>query len=182
MAIEGASVKIDDSRIFRTDKGVVLYNGELTLNRNRIRATSVGVAAASGRAVITDNMISGVREHVIYEESRSSVEASGNLVWSRYLCPVRFRERSRGRYEPYWTGDGNRWKCAYGPYRRDWWDDEEGLLGLDYVDDGYTLEGYDAYQQGWGYWVRSGQSYVYFPDRSRYGDERWIEDRGWRRR
>jgi hypothetical protein len=123
-----------------------------------------------------------VREEVIYEESRSNVEASGNLVWSRYLCQARFRERSRGRYEPYWTGDGNRWKCAYGPYRRDWWDDEEGLLGLDYVDDGYTLEGYDAYQQGWGYWVRSGQSYVYVPDRSRYGDDRGVEDRGGRRR
>jgi hypothetical protein len=181
VAIEGASVKIDDSRIFRTEKGVVLYNGELTLNRSRIRAASVGVAAASGRAVITDNMISGVREEVIYEESRSSVEASGNLVWSRYLCQARFRERSRGRYEPYWTGDGNRWKCAYGPYPRDWWDDEEGLLGLDYVDDGYTLEGYDTYQQGWGHWVRNGQGYVYVPDRSRYGDDRWIEDRGRRR-
>ena len=41
VAIEGASVQIQNSRIGRSDKGVVLYNGELRLADSRVRATTV---------------------------------------------------------------------------------------------------------------------------------------------
>lgn len=178
VAIEGASVKIEDSRICRTDKGVVLYNGELTLKDSRIGADTLGLAAASGRAVVTDNDFTRVRE-VIYAESRASVEASNNRVWSQSLCRARFRERGRsGRYEPYWSG-GQGWQCAYGRYPQSWYEEDEALLGLPYEDHGYTLDGYDSYQGGYGYYTREGG---YVADRSAYGDERWYDPRDRRRR
>jgi len=172
VAVEGASVDIQGSRVCRSDKGVVVYNGELTLTDTRIRAESVGVAVASGRAVITNNVFSGVRE-VIYGEDRASIEASGNRVWSRHVCRARFRERYRGRYEPYWSG-GQGWECVYGSYPRDWWAEEDGLLGLDYYDDGYSLQGYDSYQDGYGWYDRDGR---YIEDRDYYGDDRWNDRR-----
>jgi len=172
VAVEGASVDIQGSRVCRSDKGVVVYNGELTLTDTRIRAESVGVAVASGRAVITNNVFSGVRE-VIYGENRASIEASGNRVWSRHVCRARFRERTRGRYEPYWSG-GQGWECVYGSYPRDWWAEEDGLLGLDYYDDGYSLQGYDTYQDGYGWYDRDGR---YIEDRDYYGDDRWNDRR-----
>jgi hypothetical protein len=177
VAIEGASVSIADSNICRTDKGVVLYNGELTLKDSRIVADTLGVAAASGRAIVADNVFARVRE-VIYAEPRAVVEASGNLVWSQSLCRARFRERGRsGRYEPYWTG-GQGWQCAYGSYPRDWYEEDEALLGIPYEDHGYTLQGYDGYQSGYGYYTREGG---YVEDRSAYGDARWSDDRRRRR-
>ena len=173
VAVEGASVSIEDSRICRTDKGVVLYNGELTLKDSSVRASSVGVAAASGRAVVVDNRFSGMRDDVIYDEPRSVVEASGNLVWSRHLCSARFRDRYSGRYEPYWQG-GQGWQCAYGSYPQQWWQDEDGYFGQPYEDVGYTLDGYDAYQQGYGWYTRDGR---YVNDRTYYGDDRWSDRR-----
>ena len=168
VAIEGASVAITNSRIGRSDKGVVLYNGELNLSNSRIRASTVGVAAASGHAVVTDNVFAGVRE-VIYAENRATVEASGNRVWSQYLCSAQFRDRYRGRYEPYWRG-GDGWECMYGSYPQNWWENEDGLLGLPYQDDGYQLEGYREYQSGIGYYTRDGR---YVRDERNRGDNRW---------
>ena len=176
VAIEGASVDIQNSRVGRSDKGVVLYNGELRLNDSRIRASTVGVAAASGHAVVVNNVFSGVRE-VIYAENRATVEASGNRVWSQYLCRAQFRDRYNGRYEPYWR-PGQGWECMYGSYPQNWWQDEDGLLGLPYQDDGYQLEGYRDYQSGRGWYDRDGR---YIPDDRYQGDDRWSRGGGWRR-
>ncbi|WP_298744532.1 hypothetical protein [uncultured Brevundimonas sp.] len=174
VAVEGASVDISNSRIGRSDKGVVLYNGELRLTDSRIRAGTVGVAAASGSAVVINNVFAGVRQ-VIYREGRANVQARGNLVYSPYLCRPQFYNRYRGRHEPYWqSGEG--WECASGPYPRDWWDDEDGLLGLEYHDDGYSLDGYDRFLDGYGWYDYDG-GYIY-RDRPR-GDDRWRG--GWRR-
>jgi hypothetical protein len=175
VAIEGASVKIEDSKICGADKGVVLYNGELTLNRSRVVAETLGLAAASGRAVVTDNTFAGVRE-VIYAEPRAVVEASGNRVFSDSLCRARFRERYNGRYEPYWT-NGQGWECVYGSYPRSWYEEDEFLMGYPYRDHGYTLQGYDQYRGGYGWFDRDGR---YIDDRSYYGDQRWSGGR-WRR-
>lgn len=99
VVVEGASVGVSNSRVCKADKGLVLYNGELSLTDSRVRATT-GVAAASGRAVIRDNVFSGVRD-VIYAEQRAVIEASGNRVWSRYdICRPRFDPRWRDRYAP----------------------------------------------------------------------------------
>ena len=168
VSVEGASVDIRNSRICRADKGAVLYNGELRLTDSRVRAQTVGVAAASGRAVITNNVFAGVRQ-VIFAEPRASIEASGNRVWSQYACRPQFRPRWRDRYEPYWGG-GDGWTCAYGPYPRDWWDQEDGILGFAYADDGYSLQGYDQYQDGYGWYDRDGR---YVDDRRYQGDRRW---------
>lgn len=177
VAVEGASVDIRGSRICHSDKGVVLYNGELTLTDSHVRASSVGVAAVSGHAVITNNILAGMSEP-IFAEDRATVEASGNRVWSQTACRPQFRERYRERYEPYWRpGDG--WSCAYGPYPRDWWDEEDGILGLPYQDDGYSLDGYNQYQGGQGWYDRDGR-YVGGDGRTR-GDARWSGGR-WGRR
>ncbi|MDQ3125079.1 MAG: hypothetical protein M3Q74_05670, partial [Pseudomonadota bacterium] len=151
-----------------SDKGVVLYNGELRLADSRVRATTVGVAAASGSAVIVNNVFAGVRQ-VIYAEARANVQASGNRVWSQYACPPQFRDRYRGRYEPYWRpGDG--WTCEDSSYPRDWWDSQDSLLGLPYSDDGYQPDGYDDYQNGTGWYDRDGR---YIRDDRYRGDDRW---------
>jgi hypothetical protein len=173
VAIEGASVDISTSRVGRSDKGVVLYNGELRLTDSRIRATTVGVAAASGSAVIVSNVFSGVRE-VIYAEDRANVQARGNRVYSQYVCRPQFRDRYRGRYEPYWR-PGEGWECAFGSYPRNWWDAEDGLLGLEYEDDGYSLDGYDRYRNGDGWYDRDGR-YVY--DERYRGEDRWSRGGG----
>lgn len=168
VAVEGASVSIDNSRICRSDKGVVLYNGELSLTNSRVRASTIGVAAASGHALIKGNRFSGVRE-VFYGEGRATIEAENNRVWSRYVCRARFRERYSGRYEPYWSG-GDGWECVYGAYPRDLWADEDGLLGFEYQDDGYTLDGYLEYRNGNGWYDREGR---YIRDDRYRGDDRW---------
>lgn len=173
VAIEGASVSIQNSRVGRSDKGVVLYNGELRLTDSRLRAATVGVAAASGHAVIVNNVFSGVRE-VIYAENRASVEASGNRVWSQYLCRAQFRDRYRGRYEPYWR-PGQGWECMYGSYPQNWWNEADGLLGLPYEDDGYQLDGYREYQAGRGWYTRDGD---YVRSDRPVGDDRWRGGRG----
>lgn len=168
VVVEGASVSVDNSRICRSDKGAVLYSGELRLTDSRIRASTVGVAAAAGHAVILDNVFAGVRE-VIYREPRASVEARGNRVWSQHVCRPQFRDRYRGRYEPYWRpGDG--WECARGPYPRDWWGQEDGMLGVEYQDDGYRLDGYEDYQDGDGWYDRDGR---YIRDDRYQGEDRW---------
>ncbi len=180
VAIEGASVDIKNSRVGRSDKGVVLYNGELSLTDSRIRASTVGVAAASGHAVVVNNVFAGVRE-VIYAENRATVEASGNRVWSQYICRPQFRDRYAGRYEPYWR-PGQGWECMYGSYPQNWWQAEDGLLGLPYQDDGYQLDGYRDYQSGRGWYDRDGR---YIQDNRYQGEDRWNRGGGgggfWRR-
>lgn len=171
VVVEGASVSIDRSRICKADKGAVLYNGELSLTDSRVRAASVGVAAASGRAVIRNNSFAGVRD-VIYAEDRASIEASGNRVWSRGdICRPRFNPRYRDRYAPSWESrPESGWECQNRPYPRDWWDQDEGSLGQPYYDDAYSLEGYDRFQQGYGWYDRDGR---YISDDRRRGDDRW---------
>ena len=130
---------------------------------------------ASGHAVVTNNVFAGVRE-VVYAEGRATVESSGNRVWSQYLCRPQFRDRYSGRYEPYWRANQD-YECMYGSYPQAWWDDEDGLLGLPYRDDGYQLEGYRDYQSGRGWYDRNGR---YIEDDRYRGDDRW--SRGGRRR
>lgn len=174
VAVEGASVSITNSRICKADKGAVLYNGELTLTDSRVRAETVGVAAASGRVVVTDNVFARVRD-VIYAEPRASVEARNNRVWSRGdICRPRFEHRYRDRYAPYW-GDGGGWSCQDYAYPRDWWDEEEGGYGLPYYDDGYALDGYDRFREGYGWYDSSGR---YVQDSRYVGDARWGRGRG----
>jgi hypothetical protein len=177
LAVEGASVGVVDSRITRVDKGVVLYNGELSLTRSRIRAGTVGVAAAAGRAVVTDNVFSGVRE-VFYEEPRAVIEASGNRVYSRELCRASYRPRWRDRHEPYWSSGGPGWSCVRDSYPRDWWEEEDGYFGYPYEDYGVGYpEGYDRFQQGYGWYDRDGR---YVPDDRHVGDRRWGGGGFWR--
>ena len=100
-------------------------------------------------------------------------------MWSQFACRPQFRERYRDRYEPYW-GQTQGYQCAYGSYPRDWWDDEDGILGLPYQDDGYSLDGYNQYQGGQGWYDRDGN---YVQDNSSRGDARWSASRrGWGRR
>ena len=161
-------VEIENTAVLGYVEGVAIEGASVAMTNSRIRASTVGVAAASGHAVVTDNVFAGVRE-VIYAENRATVEASGNRVWSRYLCTARFRDRYRGRYEPYWQG-GSGWECMYGAYPQNWWENEDGLLGLPYQDDGYQLEGYREYQSGVGYYTRDGR---YVRDDRDRGDDRW---------
>lgn len=172
VAIEGASVGITNSRICKADKGVVLYNGELNLTDSRISARQIGVAAASGRAVVTNTIFAGVRD-AIYAEERAVIQARGNRVWSQHLCRPRFNERYRGRYEPSWGGSSSgHYDCQYTPYPRDYWEAEEG----DYYNYGYQLDGYDRYQQGYGWYDRDGR---YISDDRYRGEDRWNRGGGW---
>ncbi len=180
IAVEGASVVVRDSRICRADKGAVLYNGELSITDSRIRARTVGVAAASGRATVRNNVFAGVRE-VIYSEDRAVVNAGGNRVWSRYdVCRPQFQPRYQDRYAPSWGPRPNSYySCEYSPYPRDWWDQEEGGLGADYVNDAYVLDGYNRFQQGTGWYDSQGR---YIEDDRYRGDDRWRERSRWGRR
>lgn len=177
VVVEGASVSVANSRLCKADKGAVLYNGELTLTDSRIRAET-GVAAASGRAIVRNNVFSRVRD-VIYAENRAVIEASGNRVWSRYdICRPRFDPRWRDRYTPSWDrGQDRGWYCENRPYPRDWWDADEGSLGVPYANDAYELDGYDRFQQGYGWYDRDGR---YISDDRRRGDDRW-RGGGWGR-
>lgn len=173
VVVEGASVSIESSRVCRSDKGVVLYSGELRLSDSRIRASTVGVAAAAGNAVIVNNVLAGMRDP-IYREPRANVQASGNRVWSQAVCRPQFRDRYRGRHEPYWR-PGEGWECAHGAYPRSWWSQEDGMLGVDYYDDGYALDGYDDYQDGQGWYDRDGR---YVRDERYRGEDRWSRGGG----
>ena len=177
VAIEGASVEVRDSRICRADKGVVLYNGELVLTDSRVRADTLGVAAASGRAVITDNVFAGVRQ-LVFAEDRASVEESGNRVWSRHdICRPQFQPRYRDRYA-FAPARGQSWQCQYDPYPRDWWAQDDGWYGDPYQDYAYGLDGWDRYNQGYGWYDQNGR-YTY--DDRYVGDSRWNRGgrRGW---
>ena len=70
-------------------------------------------------------------------------------------------------------GDG--WECARGAYPRDWWGQEDGLLGVEYYDDGYQLDGYDDYQDGNGWYDRDGR---YVRDERYRGEDRWSRGGG----
>ena len=179
IAVEGVAVQARGLRICRTDKGAVLYNGELALSDSRIRAREVGVAAIAGRAVIVGNIFAGV-DRVIWDEPRASLEARDNRVWTRsQVCRPTFRPRHRDRHVPIWETDGRRgFVCQYSPYPYAWWAEEEGALGQAYHDDGYALEGWGGFQAGYGWYDRDGR---YVADRQVWGDDRWT-DRPARRR
>ncbi len=179
VVVEGASVEVTDSKICRAEKGAVLYSGELILKESRIRASTVGYAAAAGRAEIKNNVFSGMRwfDHV---EPRASVDVSGNWIYTRQdLCRPIFRPMYRDRYAPDFRGSGRGdYTCRYEPYPTDWWAEEEGWLGIDYYNDAYTLDGYDRYEDGYGWYDQTGR---YVADERYYGDDRWKEPRrsGW---
>ena len=179
IAVEGVAVQARGLRICRTDKGAVLYNGELALSDSRIRAREVGVAAIAGRAVIVGNIFAGV-DRVFWDEPRASLEARDNRVWTRsQVCRPTFRPRHRDRHVPIWETDGRRgFVCQYSPYPYAWWAEEEGALGQAYHDDGYALEGWGGFQAGYGWYDRDGR---YVADRQVWGDDRWT-DRPARRR
>jgi len=121
---------------------------------------------------VTNNVFAGVRD-VIYAEDRAVIDARGNRVWSRDLCRPRFEPRYRDRYAPVWGGGpgGGGWSCQYDPYPRDWWEPEDGA----YLDYGYQLDGWDRFQQGYGWYDRDGR---YIDDGRAVGDNRW-RGRGW---
>jgi hypothetical protein len=56
------------------------------------------------------------------------------------------------------------------PYPQQWWAEEEGALGLPYVNDAYTLPGLARFNAGCGWYSRDGG----FIDEPRYfGEVRW---------
>jgi|GEM_PF-448259 len=171
VAIEGASVTIKESRICKSDKGAVLYSGELSLTGSRIRAQTYGVAAASGRAVVTGNVFAGVQD-VFYREDRAVIEARNNRVWSRNdICRPTWRAVYRDRYAPQWDErPGAGWACQATPYPQQWWGEEDGSFGLPYVNDAWSMQGYDRFQYGYGWYDRDGR---YVNDDRYWGDERW---------
>lgn len=179
LAVEGVAVQAQGLRICRTDKGAVLYNGELALYESRIRAREVGVAAIAGRAVVAGNIFAGV-DRVFWNEPRASLEARDNRVWTRSAaCRPGFRPRYRDRYAPVWETDDRRgYVCQYSAYPQAWWMEEEGAMGQAYVNDAYALEGWSGFQSGYGWYDRDGR---YVPDRQLWGDDRWT-DRPDRRR
>jgi len=178
VAVDGAALEISGSKICRANQGAILYSGSLKVNRNSIRAATYGVAADSGRLVVTNNVFSGVGRRAIAFDDRVSAEISGNSVYSRAQCAPSFRPRWRDRHEPVWRAPEHRGvECAYGSYPREWWDQEDGVLGLPYEDQGYQLDGYDRFRQGYGWYDREGR-YVY-SDRPT-GDQRW-RGGGWGR-
>ncbi|MBX9615346.1 MAG: hypothetical protein K2X25_07090 [Caulobacteraceae bacterium] len=175
VANEGSAVLIDQSSICKSDKGVVLYNGELTLTNSRIRADSFAVALASGRAVIADNSFIGV-ERVFLREYRASLESSGNRVWSDSgLCQPRFRSRYRDRYAPFWEqGSDEGWSCQYSPLPRQDWADMDGSYGAPYQEFVAWPERYDSFEDGYGWYDGRGR-YIDAP--GPIGDRRWTHRR-----
>lgn len=171
VAVEGASVSIEGSRICRSDKGLVLYNGELMLLDSRVRARTIGLAAVAGRAVVRNNSFVGVLD-VFYREYRAQIDASGNRLWTDGpLCRPSFRPRYRDRYEPQWTQRPDQgWVCEYSPYPRDWWDEMDGAYGDPYDDYFYTPDNYGRFQQGYGWYDSQGR---YIDDSQYRGDSRW---------
>lgn len=168
--VEGATVDVRETRICRSEQGASLRSGVLKLHRSSIRASIYGVAAESGRVEIISNRISGTRDPILIDR-RASAEVRGNELYSRSACAPEFRRRHRDRYAPVWREiryPGV--QCAFGSYRQDWWAEEDGLLGLPFEDEGYYLEGYDRFQQGYGWYTADGR-YVY-ADRP-HGDSRW---------
>lgn len=176
LAVEGASVTLKDSRICRVEKGAVLYNGQMDLDHARVRARDIAVAAVSGVANVRNGVFSGM-DWVFVEDRGGQILGGDNTVYDYARgCGLRFEWRYRDRYAPYWsTGNDPRWTCAYDPYPRQWWDQEDGYWGHAYAGSGVRLDGYDLYQQGWG-WYDCNNRYV--PDRRHFGDDRWRRG-GW---
>ena len=171
VAVEGASVSIQNSRICRSDKGLVLYNGELTLLDSRVRARAIGVAAASGRAVVRNNSFVGVLD-VFHREPRAIIDASGNRVWTDApLCRPAYRPRYRDRHEPYWIQEPDQgWTCEPSPYPRQWWDEMDGAYGDPYDGFVWPPENYARFQEGYGWYDASGR---YIESDRHRGDRRW---------
>ncbi|WP_262422451.1 hypothetical protein [Brevundimonas denitrificans] len=117
----------------------------------------------------------GVRQ-LVFAEDRASVEENGNRVWSRHdICRPQFQPRYRDRYA-FAPARGQSWQCQYDPYPRDWWAQDDGWYGDPYQDYAYGLDGWDRYNQGYGWYDQNGR----YIDDSRYlGDARW--NRGGRR-
>ena len=168
-SVEGAALTVSGSKICRADKGAVVYNGELTLTDSRIRAEAVGVAV-SGRAVVRNNTFVGVRE-VFQRDYRSSLEATGNRVWSNDLCRPRWEPRYRDRYAPQWYQRPDQgYECQFSPYPRDWWDEMDGAYGDPYDDYSYMPDNYGRFQQGDGWYDSNGR---YIDGGRTRGEDRW---------
>lgn len=169
VAVEGAALVVTHSKICRANRGAVVYNGELTLTDSRIRAEAVGVAV-SGRATVRDNTFVGVRE-VFQRAYRSSLDASGNRVWSNDLCRPRWEPRYRDRYAPQWYQRPDQgYDCQFTAYPRDWWDEMDGAYGDPYDPYASLPDNYGRFQQGDG-WYDSNGRYV---DGGRLrGEDRW---------
>lgn len=175
VAVEGAALSVSQSKICRADRGAIVYNGELTLTDSRIRAEAVGVAV-SGRAVVRNNTFVGVRE-VFQRDYRSSLEATGNRVWSNDLCRPRWEPRYRDRYAPQWYQRPDQgYECQFTAYPRDWWDEMDGAYGDPYDSNAYLPDNYGRFQQGYGWYDSNGR---YVDDSQSRGDDRWRDRRRW---
>lgn len=175
VSVEGAAVNVSQSKICRADRGAVVYNGELTLTDSRVRADAVGVAV-SGRATVRNNTFVGVRE-VFQRDYRSSLDASGNRVWSDQLCRPRWEPRYRDRYAPQWYQRPDQgYDCQFTAYPRDWWDDMDGAYGDPYNSYSYMPDNYGRFQQGYGWYDQNGR---YVDDGRSRGDDRWRDRRRW---
>lgn len=173
VAVDGVRVTIQGSRVCLADKGVVVYGGELKLDNSRIRARYVGVVAEAGRAVVTDTSFSGVDE-VFYAGPRGDIDADHNRLWSRgEACAPEFRDEYRGRFSPQWVGGhrhDDRFACMTRPYPQEWWAEEEGALGVPYVNDAYSLPGLARFDAGCGWYDPRGG---FVDDTRYYGEARW---------
>ncbi|NBW06655.1 MAG: hypothetical protein EBR82_01345 [Caulobacteraceae bacterium] len=172
VAVDGTRVSVQGSKICLADKGLVVYGGEAKLDDSRVRARYVGVYADAGRAVVTSSIFSGV-DQPFYAGPRGDIDANRNRLWSRSdICAPDFRDEYRGRYSPDWNGRrrDDRFTCMTRPYPQQWWAEEEGALGLPYVNDAYTLPGLARFNAGCGWYSREGG----FIDDPRYfGEVRW---------
>ncbi|WGM46825.1 hypothetical protein KOAAANKH_01699 [Brevundimonas sp. NIBR10] len=167
VAVDGVRVTIQGSKLCLADKGVVVYGGELTLTGSRVRARYVGVVAQAGRAVVTNTAFSGV-EQIFFEDARGDIDARGNSLWSRGReCSPEFRPEYRGRFVPFWRRGEQGFECQQRPYPQSWWAEEEGALGIAYVNDAYVVPGLNRFNAGCGWYDQRGG----FIDDTRYWGE-----------
>ncbi|CAN5410266.1 hypothetical protein BH10PSE1_BH10PSE1_22340 [soil metagenome] len=170
VAVDGVRVSIQGSKICLADKGVVVYGGELTLTGSRVRARYVGVVAQAGRAVVTNSVFSGVEE-AFFEDARGDIDARNNQLWSRGReCQPEFRPEYRGRFTPFWPSRDDRFTCQQRPYPQQWWAEEEGSLGINYVNDAFEVPGLRRFNSGCGWYDSRG---AFIDDTRYYGEARW---------
>lgn len=170
VAVDGVRVSIQGSRICLADKGVVVYGGELSLTNSRVRARYVGVVAQAGRAVVTNSAFSGVEE-AFFAEARGDIDARNNQLWSRGReCQPEFRPEYRDRFSPQWPNRDDRFTCQQRPYPQQWWAEEEGALGIRYVNDAVETPGLQRFNSGCGWYDQRG---AFVDDTRFYGEARW---------
>jgi len=171
VAVDGVRVTIQGSKLCLADKGVVVYGGEVTLTGSRVRARYVGVVAQAGRAVVTNTAFSGV-EQIFFADARGDIDARGNSLWSRGReCAPEFRPEYRGRFAPIWAHRGDQgFTCQQRPYPQQWWGEEEGALGIAYVNDAFVVPGLERFNSGCGWYDQRGS---FIDDTRYYGEARW---------